>query len=128
MNRDERGRNQRYSEWLPIASMPMIEVFLYAQVDEVDAQLKNLSEVGRKPNALDTATLDRIIHRYTEIHDDTLLYEEQMLRWREGPTTELQRKEIERMTNQMAKLREGAARLVQIAKELKKGSSMASSR
>ncbi len=49
--------------------------------------------------------MSRVVEVYTEQRDDLWLYEEQLRRWYTGTLTAAQRREVERLTGQLGRLR-----------------------
>lgn len=74
-----------------------------------------------KPHVLDDYTARRVIDVFTVQQNDLWLFDEQLRRWKTGKLTTAQRGEIERLTGQMAKLRQVIADILQLADELKRG-------
>ena len=63
--------------WQPISALPMIASVLDSQIEDVEAQTKNLEEARAKPHVLDNAILDRVIRLYAATQEDAEIYEEE---------------------------------------------------
>lgn len=108
-------------QWHPITMMPTIAMAVDNQVESLEEGYDNLNEARDKPHVLNDAIVDRAIKIHTEILDDAWVFEEQLARWENEALTEVQRKEIGRLTDQMVKYRELCEKVLVLAQELKKG-------
>jgi hypothetical protein len=70
---------------------------------------------------LDDYTVSRVVEVYTEQRDDLWLYEEQLRRWHAGTLTTAQRREVERLTGQLGRLRAVIDTTLALIHELKDG-------
>jgi len=115
--RDERGE----PDWHPITMLPMIAMAVDGQVNALEEGYGNLKRARVKPHVLDDATVERTIKVHQKTLGDAWLFEEQLARWGREELDGAQRKEVERLTGQMAKYREICTNVIELAQELKKG-------
>jgi hypothetical protein len=90
----------------------------------IDGQLEATEEQHRlllqaRPGPLDDVTVERVVRVFTEQVDLLGVNQEQLDRWRTGPLTAAQRREVERLGRQVARNREVAAAILALAEELK---------
>jgi len=69
----------------------------------------------------DSLTVGRVVKVYTEQRDDLWLYEEQLRRWSAQALTAAQRREVERLTGQLGRLRAVIDKTLALADELGRG-------
>jgi hypothetical protein len=84
-------------------------------------QYQNLLLAKPKPYVLDDATVNRVIDAFTTQASDFWLFDEQLKRWQSEPLTDGQRDEVERLVEQMRRLRENNTKVLLLARELSKG-------
>jgi len=65
--------------------------------------------------------VSRVVEVYTEQRDDLWLYEEQLRRWHARTLTAAQRREVERLTGQLGRLRAVIDTILALMDELKGG-------
>jgi len=75
----------------------------------------------RRTYRLDDYTVSHVIEVYTEQRDDLWLYEEQLRRWSAQTLTADQRREVERLTDQLGRLRAVIDTILALMDELKGG-------
>jgi hypothetical protein len=81
-------------------------------------QYAALLEARPTPHLLDDATVARTKRVFTEQRDDLGLYEAQLARWDRQALTAGQRREVARLTGQLARVREVVAAILALADEL----------
>ena len=86
-----------------------------------EEQYQSLQQVRPKPHVLDDATVAQVIQVYTTQRDDLWLFEEQARRWEREHLTPAQRREVNRLTNQVAQLRTVLDTILRLADGLKAG-------
>ncbi len=107
--------------WQPISQLALIASLIDMALDDADEQYATLQEATPKPHVLDDYTVGRVKTVYTEQRDDLCLYEEQLRRWGAQALTLAQRREVERLTGQLGRLRERIAPILALADELAAG-------
>jgi len=70
---------------------------------------------------LDDYTVNRVKRVFTEQRNGLALFDEQLQRWLAEPLTDEQRREVERLVEQMRRIRENNANVLALADELSKG-------
>jgi hypothetical protein len=84
-------------------------------------QYETLLTAKPKPHVLDDYTVNRVIAAFTTQRNDVGHFDEQLKRWLTGPLTDDQRREVERLVEQMCLLRENNEQVLTLAAELSKG-------
>ena len=102
--------------WQPIASLPLIARVIDGQLETAEEQHRLLLQA--QPGSLDDATVERVVRVFTEEVDLLAVYDEQLGRWRSGPVTGAQRREVERLSGQLARNRDVDAAILTLAENL----------
>jgi len=84
-------------------------------------QYETLLEAKPKPHVLDDFTINRVIAAFTTQRNDFGLFDQQLQRWAVLPLSDQQRREVERLMEQMRLLRENNEQVLTLARELSKG-------
>ena len=84
-------------------------------------QYETLLEAKPKPHVLDDSTVNRVIAAFTTQRNDFGLFDQQLQRWAALSLSDQQRREVERLVEQMRLLRENNEKVLTLAKELSKG-------
>ncbi len=114
-------RKQPQPEFQPISQLPFIARVLDGMLESAAETGQALEEARPKPYVLDDATVTRVLQVYTTQQNDLWLYEEQLKRWGTLSLTTEERREVERLVNQLARLRQVIAANLALAKELQGG-------
>jgi hypothetical protein len=114
------GRQQPKPHWQPIEALAMIATHIDGMLQGDREQYETLLEAKPKPYVLDDLTVNRVIAAFTTQRNDFGLFDEQLQRWQVGPLTDDQRREVERLVNQMRLLRENNEKVLQLCAELSK--------
>jgi hypothetical protein len=104
--------------WHPITRLSEIAALIDGQLAGAEEHYQTLGEARGRPRALDDATVQRVIRVFTEEVEFLDIYDEQLARWRAGPLTPAQCREMERLDAQVARHREVATAIVVLAEEL----------
>jgi len=108
-------------QWQPITRLPLIASHIDGMLEAAEEQYELLQQARPKPHVLDDFTVGRVTEVYTVQQGDLGLFEEQLRRWKASTLTPGQRKEVERLVGQMARLRQVIAAILALAQELKQG-------
>jgi hypothetical protein len=81
-------------------------------------QYATLLEARPTPHLLDDATVARVTRVFREQQGDLWLYEEQLACWGRQALTPGQRREVDRLTGQLARVQEVVAAILALADEL----------
>jgi len=108
-------------QWQPIDQLPTIADAIDGMLESAEEQYPLLEQARPRPSMLDDATVGRVIEVYTAQRDDLWLYEEQLRRWRAGTLTTTQRRDVERLTGQLGRLRAVIDTILALMDELKGG-------
>ncbi len=84
-------------------------------------QYETLLEAKPKPHVLDDSTVNRVIAAFTTQRNDFGLFDQQLQRWAALSLSDQQRREVERLVEQMRLLRENNEQVLTLARELSKG-------
>jgi hypothetical protein len=107
--------------WQPIDALPLIASMIDGLLDEVEKQYGNLRSCRPQPQVFDDYTIGRVINVYTEQAGDVGLYDEQLTRWKRLNLTPSQRQEVDRLSEQIPRIRERISAILALAEELKGG-------
>ncbi len=108
-------------QWQPIDKLPVIAYAIDGLLESAEEQYPTLEEARPRPHMLDDYTVGRVVKVYTQQRDDLWLYEEQLRRWRAGTLTGAQRRDVERLTGQLGRLRAVIDKILALMDELKGG-------
>jgi signal transduction histidine kinase len=111
-------QQRRQPIWHPITALPVIATLVDGQLEGAEEQYQTLQEARWRPGALDDATVERVLRVFSEEMEFLDIYDEQLDRWRKGPLTPVQQKEVERLGAQVARNREVASSILDLAEEL----------
>jgi len=107
--------------WQPINKLSVIAYAIAGMLESAEEQYPTLEEGRPRPHMLDDYTVGRVVEVYTEQRDDLWLYEEQLRRWSAQTLTVGQRREVERLTGQLGRLRAVIDKILVLMDELKGG-------
>jgi hypothetical protein len=107
--------------WQPINKLPVIAYAIEGMLESAEEQYPTLEEGRPRPHMLDDYTVGRVVEVYTEQRDDLWLYEEQLRRGSAQTLTVGQRREVERLTGQLGRLRAVIDKILVLMDELKGG-------
>jgi hypothetical protein len=88
---------------------------------DTEDQYQTFSEVREKPHVLDDAIVQRAIGVYQTQIDDLWVFEEQFARWQQGSLTDDQRQEVNRLVNQLPRIKERSEAILAMLGEIEKG-------
>jgi hypothetical protein len=103
--------------WQPISMLGVVAKMIDGALNDSEEHFRTLKEA--RPGSLDDSTVSRIFKVYGDQRDDLGLYEEQIARWKREPTTTAQDDELERLSQQLVKLRAAVAGILALAEALK---------
>jgi hypothetical protein len=112
---------QPQPRWQGIEALWTFATHIDGMLESSQEQYATLQEAKPKPHVLDDYTVNRVISAFTTQIADLWLFDEQLQRWLSGPLTTEQRLEITRLVEQMRRLREVDNQMLELAKELSKG-------
>jgi len=115
------GRPQPKPHWQPIEELAMVATHIDGMLQADREQYETLLEAKPKPHMLDDFTINRVIAASTTQRNDFGLFDQQLQRWQAGPLTDDQRREVERLVEQMRLLRENNEQVLTLARELSAG-------
>jgi hypothetical protein len=116
-----RSQDEPEPTWQPISQLPLIASIIDGMLADDHTTYATLLEARPKPHVLDDATIARTTRVFAEQQDDLRLYEEQLARWKRLDLTPGQRREVERLTGQLARVREVVVAILALADELGRG-------
>ena len=108
-------------QWQPITQLALIASHIDWMLEAAQEHYQTLQPARAKPHVLDNYTVGRVTEVFTAQKKDLWLFEEQLKRWAAQSLTALQRTEVQRLTGQMATLRQVITNILALADELKKG-------
>ena len=107
--------------WQPLSMIPTILSIIDGKVENFEDFYKNLCEARKKPGVMDDMTIDRTIKNYKKYLDDVWVYDDQIIRWKKQQLTEIQSRDLERLTEEMVKYRKLCKEIIEVSEEIKKG-------
>jgi hypothetical protein len=107
--------------WQPISALALIGSMIDGLLDEAEQQYENLRSCQAQPHVLDDYTVGRMIKVYTEQADDVRLYAEQLSRWSGLNLVPSQRLQVDRLSEQIPRIRERISAILALAADLKGG-------
>jgi hypothetical protein len=108
--------------WQPISQLPFFGKMIDGMAAEVQDFLGTLTEARNRPQALDDATLDRVVNQYRERLTFLELYDEQFRRWRAQGLTPEQAQTVDGFTREVAATRPMVEQVLALAAELREQS------
>ena len=108
-------------QWQPISQLALIASHIDGMLEAAQEQYQTLQPARAKPHVLDDYTVGRVTEVFTAQKNDLWLFDEQLKRWAAQSLTPRQRTEVQRLTGQMATLRQVITDILALADELKKG-------
>src|SRR5260370_26307626 len=112
------GRQQLKPHWQPIEALAMIAAHIDGMLQADREQYETLLEAKPKPHVLDDSTVNRVIAAFTTQRNDFGFFDEQLQRWAALPLSDQQRREVERLVEQMRLLRENNEQVLTLAREV----------
>ncbi len=112
---------QPQPQWHAISQLALIASHIDGMLEATQEQYQMLQPARAKPHVLDTYTVGRVIEVFTVQKNDLWLFDEQLKRWAAQSLTPRQRTEVQRLTGQMATLRQVIGDILALAEELKRG-------
>ena len=121
MRKDERMRRvDEEPTWQPLSRLPLIASMIDAGLGGAREQHELLLRARRRPYVLDDHTVARVVQAFTHTRGDVELYEEQLARWRRAALSPVQHREIDRLADELYRLRQVVDAILAIAEELKR--------
>jgi len=107
--------------WQPISMLPTIAGIIDGELADAEEHYATLLQVRDKPHVLDDATVERSIKLHTEQLEFTWVFREQLDRWCRTDLITHEQEEIDRLFDQLERLRKVLTNILALANELKKG-------
>jgi hypothetical protein len=107
--------------WQPLAALPLIASLIDGELADGQEHHAALLAVRDRPYGLDDATVERSITLHAEQRDFLWVFAEQLARWRHEQPTDAQRRELDRLEEQIERLRAVLTNILALAEELKQG-------
>jgi len=107
--------------WQPLTALPLIASLIDGELADGQEHQATLLSVRDRPYVLDDATVERSIKLHTEQRDFLGVFAEQLARWRNERPTDAQRRELDRLEEQLERLRAVLNNILELAEELQQG-------
>ena len=107
--------------WQPISMLAVIAGLTDEGLRDAREQYATLLEVRPKPYVLDDATIARLKRVTAESVEWCDVYEQQLQRWRAGPLTAAQAREVDRLLQATREARTVHTQILELADELAQG-------
>jgi ribosomal protein L16 Arg81 hydroxylase len=105
--------------WQPISALPLLVSAIAGMLEGTEEQHRLLLEARQRPYVLDDDTVARMRRVFGAQAEDHWLFEEQLRRWSGEQLTTDQRREVDRLTRELASLQEATRSVLALADELK---------
>ena len=112
-------KNKSKTNWQPISVLPTIASVIDAMLKDTEIQYQTLLEAKDKPYVLDDELVSRVIKVFKRQHNDLWLYEEQLSRWKRLTLHAHKEQEIQRLSNQVNRIKEITESILSLTDELK---------
>ena len=90
--------------WQPISALPLLVSAIAGMLEGTEEQHRLLLEARQRPYVLDDDTVARMRRVFGAQAEDHWLFEEQLRRWSGEQLTTDQRREVDRLTRELASL------------------------
>ena len=110
---------QTKPNWQPLSLLPVVALMINEVIQNSEYQLKTFSEAKDKPHVLDDETIARATKLYKAQLEDARLHEEQLKRWQMQPLTGDQRKEVDRLLDQLPRVKQLSKAILEMLDEIK---------
>jgi hypothetical protein len=107
--------------WQPLAALPLIASLIEGELADGQEHHAALLAVRDRPYGLDDATVERSITLHTEQRDFLGVFAEQLARWRNEQPSFAQSRELDRLEEQIERLRVVLSAILALAEELQQG-------
>ena len=104
--------------WQPLSRLGLIAALIDEGLRGSREQYALLLEAKHRPHVLDDETIERTVAVYTDARADVDLYDAQLRRWASQHPSPGQRREIDRLSLQLADLHEAVDNILGLADEL----------
>jgi hypothetical protein len=111
--------SQPTPNWQPISFLPNIAEMIDGMLESARDVHGSLQQARSRPHVMDDYTIGRVREVHGTQLDDLWLYEEQLFRWQAPAPIETEQQEIDRLNQQLAKLRRVLTATVALADEMK---------
>ncbi|MDQ5768647.1 hypothetical protein [Thiothrix subterranea] len=105
-------------QWQPISMLPVFTDMIDGMLESSLEQLQNMQAVKDKPHVLDDSILGRVIALYSEQLQNHGAFQEQFNRWKKTGLCATDLAEVERLIQQLAKLKTANETILGIAKSI----------
>jgi len=115
------NKNKQEIHWQPISFLPQIAEMIDGMLESAEDNLHNFAGMEDRLPVLDDYTVGRMFEVYGNHKRDFWLYDTQLKIWQESQCqiNQQQATEINRLQNQMKKLKKVVDQLLSIAEQLK---------
>lgn len=120
MSKNKRKYKQE-PNWRPISDILLITAMIDGEVADNEEQYQTLLQAKDKPHVLDNYTINRAFKVFNEQAKFIELYDEQLLHWKSEKLDDSQKHEIDRLSEQVRKLRTSNRKILDLLNELDKG-------
>jgi hypothetical protein len=107
--------------WQPLTALPLIASLIDGELADAQEHHATLLTVRDRPHVLDDATVERSIKLHTEQRDFLGVFAEQLARWRNEQPSFAQSRELDRLEEQIERLRVVLSAILALAEELQQG-------
>jgi hypothetical protein len=107
--------------WQPISQLPLVASLIDGGVEEAAAQREILTQARMQPHVFDDATLDRVDQVYREQQEWLAVCEAQLRRWRQDRLTPAEEREIDRLVEEIERLKPSLAEILALSAEIRTG-------
>ena len=109
--------------WQPIGKILLVASMIDGALSDTADHIQTLTKARAQPHVLDDATIDRVERVHREQLEFVDIYAEQLRLWRDQDPSAVQPRELERLEEQICRLRQVTTDVLALAAELRKGTS-----
>lgn len=107
--------------WQPLTALPLIASLIDGELADGQEHHATLLAEHDRPYVLDDAIVERSIKLHAEQRDFLWVFAEQLARWRNEQPSFAQSRELDRLEEQIERLRAVLSAILELAEELQQG-------
>jgi len=113
--------NAEEPQWQSIGMLNVFSEMIDGMLEVSVEQIESLTPALDKPHILDDDTLTRIIKLYKDELNDQWIFKEQFTRWKNEDITSTQKQEVERLLQQLPKLKLNGENILKLTGRIEHG-------
>ena len=113
--------NDLEPNWQSIDQLPLLTDMVDGVLENTEEQYQTFSEVKNRPHVLDDDIVNRTLRLYQAQLNDLWFYEQQFARWLDESLTRQQRQEVNRLNDQLPRIKELSQAILKLMNVMKEG-------